>query len=83
VRARAYENQCYLAYANYCGAEDEIHYCGQSSIVGPDGSILAMAGRDSMLLQADLELHRVHEGRANTPYLHDLRPELYSAPRQQ
>ena len=81
VRARAYENQCYLVYANYCGAEDEIHYCGQSSIVGPDGSILAMAGRDSSLLQADLELQRVHEGRASTPYLHDLRPELYGDPR--
>ncbi|MBM3108236.1 carbon-nitrogen hydrolase family protein [Pseudomonas sp. P66] len=81
VRARAYENQCYLAYANYCAAEDEIHYCGQSSIVGPDGSILAMASRDPCLLMADLELQRVHEGRANTPYLHDLRPELYGDPR--
>ncbi|TDF82942.1 carbon-nitrogen hydrolase family protein [Pseudomonas sp. H9] len=81
VRARAYENQCYLVYANYCGSEDEIHYCGQSSVVGPDGSILAMAGRDSALLQADLELQRVHEGRASTPYLHDLRPELYGDPR--
>jgi len=81
VRSRAHENQCYLVYANYCGAEGEIRYCGQSSIVGPDGSILAMAGRDSVMLSADIDLQRVHEGRASTPYLHDLRAELHSAPR--
>ncbi|MDR0276978.1 MAG: carbon-nitrogen hydrolase family protein [Paucimonas sp.] len=81
VRSRAYENQCYLVYANYCGAEGEIQYCGHSSIVGPDGSILAMAGRDSALLSADIELQRVLEGRANTPYLQDLRSELHDAPR--
>jgi len=81
VRSRAQENQCYLVYANYCGAEGEIHYCGQSSIVGPDGSLLAMAGRDSLMLVADIDLQRVHEGRANTPYLQDLRSELHDAPR--
>ncbi len=81
VRSRAYENQCYLVYANYCGAEGEIQYCGHSSIVAPDGSILAMAGRDSVMLSADLELQRVHEGRANTPYLKDLRAELHGGPR--
>lgn len=80
VRSRAHENQCYLVYANYCGAEGEIRYCGQSSIVGPDGSILAMAGRDDAMLSADLDLQRVHEGRASTPYLQDLRAELHDAP---
>ncbi|MFD2640467.1 carbon-nitrogen hydrolase family protein [Pseudomonas japonica] len=80
VRSRAHENQCYLVYANYCGAEGEIRYCGQSSIVGPDGSILAMAGRDSAMLSADIDLQRVHEGRASTPYLQDLRAGLHDAP---
>ncbi|MFJ4372254.1 carbon-nitrogen hydrolase family protein [Pseudomonas japonica] len=80
VRSRAHENQCYLVYANYCGAEGEIRYCGQSSIVGPDGSILAMAGHDDAMLSADLDLQRVHEGRASTPYLQDLRAELHDAP---
>ena len=82
VRVRAQENQCYLVYANYCGAEEQIHYCGQSSIVGPDGSLLAMAGHEPTLLMADLELQRVHAGRAHTPYLHDLRSELHGGPRK-
>ncbi|OLS64524.1 carbon-nitrogen hydrolase family protein [Pseudomonas putida] len=81
VRSRAHENQCYLVYANYCGAEGEIEYCGHSSIIGPDGSILAMGGRDKVLLLADIDLQKVANGRASTPYLQDLRAELHSAPR--
>ncbi|MFI7858863.1 carbon-nitrogen hydrolase family protein [Pseudomonas promysalinigenes] len=76
VRSRAQENQCYLVYANYCGAEDEIQYCGQSSIIGPDGSLLAMAGRDECLLLADLEHDRLMRARQAFPYLTDLRQEL-------
>ena len=40
-----------------------------------------LAGRDVALLSADLELRRVHEGRAHTPYLQDLRSELHREPR--
>lgn len=77
VRSRAQENQCYLVYANYCGAEGEIQYCGQSSIIGPDGSLLAMAGRETCQLVADLDRARVVEGREAFPYLTDLRQELH------
>ena len=77
VRARAFENQCYVAYANYCGHEGEIQYCGQSSIIGPDGSLLAMGGRDECLLLAELEHEQVVQGREAFPYLTDLRQELH------
>lgn len=77
VRSRAQENQCYLVYANYCGAEADIHYCGQSSIVGPDGSLLAMAGREECQLLADLEQAQVSTGRQAFPYLADLRRDLH------
>ena len=77
VRARAQENQCYLVYANYCGSEGDIHYCGQSSIVAPDGSLLAMAGHDECLLTAQLEYDRLIQGREAFPYLRDLRQELH------
>lgn len=80
VRARAQENQCYLVYANYCGAEQQIQYCGQSSIVGPDGSLLAMAGREESLLLADLDRERLLRGRQDFPYLMDLRRELHGLP---
>lgn len=77
VRARAQENQCYLVYANYCSSEDDIQYCGQSSIIGPDGSLLAMGGRDECLLLAELEHEQVVQGREAFPYLTDLRQELH------
>ena len=77
VRSRAQENQCYLVYANYCGSEGEIQYCGQSSIVGPDGDVLAMAGDEEGLLLADLQRERVLRGREAFPYLADLRRDLY------
>ncbi|MFJ4064183.1 carbon-nitrogen hydrolase family protein [Pseudomonas sp. NPDC089996] len=77
VRARAQENQCYLVYANYCGAEDEIQYCGQSSIIGPDGSLMAMAGRDECQLLAELSRERLERGREAFPYLTDLRHDLH------
>ncbi|NIE76674.1 carbon-nitrogen hydrolase family protein [Pantoea sp. Ap-967] len=77
VRARAQENQCYLVYANYCGAEDDIRYCGQSSIVGVDGSLLAMAGHEECLLLADLSREQLQRGREAFPYLTDLRRELH------
>ena len=40
-----------------------------------------MAGREAAMICADLELRRVHEGRASTPYLQDLRSELHREPR--
>ncbi|WDY57652.1 carbon-nitrogen hydrolase family protein [Pseudomonas sp. PSKL.D1] len=77
VRSRAQENQCYLVYANYCGAEGEIQYCGQSSIIGPDGGVLAMAEREECQLQAELKRETLMKGREAFPYLKDLRQELH------
>ncbi len=54
VRARAFENQCYVAYANYCGTEGDLTYVGSSLIAGPHGEILAQAGESPTLLIAEL-----------------------------
>jgi predicted amidohydrolase len=77
VRARAIENQCFVAYANYCGHEGELRYCGQSSIAAPDGSRPALAGLDEALIVGDLDRHLIDESRAAYNYLHDRRPALY------
>src|SRR6516165_4536169 len=57
--ARAYENQVYTAYANHSGHDDGLSYVGLSSICGPNGAVLAMAGREEELLFA--ELSREHQ----------------------
>ncbi|MCF4995794.1 carbon-nitrogen hydrolase [Pseudomonas syringae] len=79
VRSRAFENQCYVAYANYCGSEDDIHYCGQSSIAAPDGSRIAQAGLDEALIVGELDRQLMNDSRAANRYLQDRRPQLYGA----
>jgi len=78
VRARAYENQCYVAYANYCGSEGTIQYCGLSSICAPDGSRLAVAGRAEELVSGTLDRQLMTDSRAINTYFNDRRPGLYA-----
>jgi predicted amidohydrolase len=66
-----------VAYANYCGHEGEIHYCGQSSIAAPDGSRIAQAGLDESLIVGELDRQLMVDSRAANRYLIDRRPELY------
>lgn len=73
VRARACENGCGVAYANYCGADAMFEYGGLSVICGPSGEVLAQASaHDEELLIAD-----VPGESAGPAYLADRRPDLY------
>jgi predicted amidohydrolase len=79
VPARAFENQLYVAYANYCGTEGEISYCGLSCIASPDGQDAARAGRNEALIIGELNRERLSASRGINSYLADRRPELYEA----
>ena len=79
VPARAYENQVYLAYADRCGREGALEYCGLSCVIAPDGSDLARAGRDETLIVADLDAGRLTQSRKLNTHLVDRRPDLYGA----
>jgi predicted amidohydrolase len=81
--AHAFENGCFIAYANRCGEETVAGrtmaaYLGNSVIVGPHGDLLAAARPEPTLLLADCmpgEYGPTHP--AGTRYLDDRRPELY------
>jgi len=77
VPTRAYENQVYLAYANYCGSENNIDYVGHSCIAAPDGKVLCKAGTKPELLKASFTKHLLQSTRQALPYHRDRRPELY------
>jgi predicted amidohydrolase len=79
VPARAYENQVFLAYADRCGTEGDLVYCGLSCVVAPDGSDLARAGRGEALIVADLDAERLAQSRRLNTHLKDRRPGLYGA----
>ena len=73
VPARAFENGIFVAYANRCGREGDLAYCGLSAVAGPDGTVLARAGGGEELLVADIDPALRSVG----THLADRRPELY------
>jgi len=79
--ARAYENQCFVAYANCCGREGEgaaaLAYGGLSGVAAPDARLLAQAGRGEAWLLADLD--PADPARRLNSYLADRLPALYGA----
>ncbi len=77
IPARAYENQVYVAYANHSGQDDGLSYIGLSSICGPDGQVLAMAGTAEEMLVAEVAGEHLAAVRRADPLLADRRPELY------
>lgn len=77
IPTRAYENQLYLAYANHSGIADGLDYVGLSSICGPDGAILAMAGPEEEMLYAAADAAHLAKVRQIDTLIADRRPELY------
>lgn len=79
VKARAMENQIFLALANRVGQEKDLIFCGSSAVIDPLGRTLARAGtRDPDLLIADIDLDCVSRVRSsNVNYIGDRRPEIY------
>lgn len=73
VPVRAYENQLFVAYANYVGAEGEVHYGGLSSVAAPNGQVLAKAGRDSQLLFATVDANQLVATRLRNTHVADAR----------
>ncbi len=79
VPARAFENGCYVLYANHAGVEGDITYAGASCIAGPDGRDEARAGEEPQVISATLDATRVAAARRRLPYFADLvtlRPKL-------
>ncbi|MDX1431096.1 MAG: carbon-nitrogen hydrolase family protein [Gammaproteobacteria bacterium] len=77
VRARAFENQIFVVYANRCGVEGEFRYLGKSLVAGPDGAVVAEANASEALLIADVNVDEFTLSRRAFSYLEDRRPELY------
>lgn len=63
LRARAIENQCYIAACNGCGQTGTMEMAGHSMIIGPDGTVLQQAGTEAMVIAAKLDAAQVDEQR--------------------
>ncbi|MDX9978558.1 MAG: nitrilase-related carbon-nitrogen hydrolase [Lentisphaeria bacterium] len=71
LRARAIENQCYMAAAAQCGsnAETGVEHYGNSLLADPWGQIRAQAGDGEGVLRVTLEPERIREVRQRLPAL--------------
>jgi predicted amidohydrolase len=84
VRARAIENQIYMAGINQVGEEEFegkgiTTYFGSSCIIDPWGNTVIEGGdTEEMLLTATIDLGTPDEIRKKMNVLGDRRPELYS-----
>ena len=73
LRARAIENQAYVAGCNRVGSGGGLEYVGDSRIFDPLGEPLGEAGASETLLTAEITRDRVTEVRAQFPFLRDRR----------
>ena len=77
LKARAIENQAYVAGVNRVGDGGGAHYAGDSALVAPLGETLAEGDDRQRVLVADVEPEKAAKLRARFPALQDRRPEAY------
>jgi predicted amidohydrolase len=73
LRARAIENQAYVAAVNRVGEGSGLNYSGDSVVLDPWGAPLCEANKDEVLLLADIDAERVADARAKFPIRADRR----------
>jgi len=72
IRARAFESQIFIAYADNADTDEGFTYQGLSSIAAPDGAVLADAGEaGDALIYADIDGRAYAASREVNPYLED------------
>lgn len=76
VRARAIENQMYIAAVNSAGETGDTVFGGHSMIVDPWGKVIVEAGEEPMLLTGEVDLDTVESFREDIPILDDRRTDL-------
>lgn len=77
ARARAMENNLFVAVANCVGSVGNTEFFGGSIITDPFGRVLAEAGDGEAVLVADIDLSVISRAVAGLDYLAKRRPELY------
>jgi omega-amidase len=73
LKARAIENQCYVAGSNRVGTDGAgIRHCGESMIINPRGEIISSAGNESeRSVSAEISLTELYEFRKKFPVMND------------
>jgi predicted amidohydrolase len=73
LKARAIENQCYIAGVNRVGNDPKLHYPGFSSVFDPMGKEIISVENEEKVIVADLDKNYVNEVREKFPFLNDIK----------
>ena len=73
LRARAIENQAYVAGCNRVGEGGNLSYNGESCVIGPFGDTICAADNQQTILYAEIDPLHVKSIRAKFPFLQDRR----------
>jgi omega-amidase len=78
LKARAIENQCFIAAVNCVGVTGEETFAGSSAIISPWGETLVEGSTDQAgLLTATLDITQVEKVRQTIPIFQDRRYDIY------
>ncbi|MCC7361895.1 MAG: carbon-nitrogen family hydrolase [Anaerolineales bacterium] len=77
LRARAIENQMFVAGVNRVGESKGEVFGGGSALIDPWGEAVVEAGSAPALLTTEIDLARVDEVRRRIPVFEDRRPDVY------
>ncbi|MBK9097893.1 MAG: carbon-nitrogen family hydrolase [bacterium] len=73
LKARAIENQCYVAGINRVGKDPKLFYPGFSSVFDPMGKELATVENEEKVIVVELDKNYVKEVREKFPFLDDIK----------
>ena len=71
LRARAIENQCYVAGVNRAGQDPWRDYCGRTALIDPYGRVAASCGEGEHVVTGDIDMDRLAAFRRKFPVLDD------------
>lgn len=73
IKARAIENQCYIAVVNRVGDDPKLHYNGFSSVLDPMGKEIVSVENEEKVIIAEIDKNYVKEVREKFPFLEDIK----------
>lgn len=73
LKARAIENQCYIAGVNRVGVDPHASYNGFSSIFDPMGNEIVSVENKEEIFSAEIDINKVNEVRNKFPFLNDIK----------
>lgn len=77
ARARATENELFVAACNRVGDDGQTEFPGRSCVVDPWGNVLVEGNDDAQLLVAQVDLQEMRKARRYLTIYEDRRPDAY------